>query len=692
MSSWTALATLLLVLACTSEAAKCRGTYRELRGRDGFIPRRGCRGLDTLVGEEYWTTVGYDGQLRDGRTTDDFLVFPYEENNGHQQRNAFIGYWITRTKYGNGRHHESFGHVFVKPNGRVCGWFVGYEKESVEVCGGFRVLSKNRRNPNEAIPFEWVQGSHLRTRDTIGFHKHRIAKIETNPDEIFFGDAQASAKIFQGISPNSNEFIEVKSPDEFVRKVWLLKKKNLSIDVRPRKPVQEIRRDDLTIYSDPHYQGKINHPKNYPYYDVSGFPSNNPSDAARPAFDSRGVQIQFSNYETRYVSDNGNPYKPGEPGFDEYEKRYWEIQNSRESFPSSRIVSQKIIPASNIVSNQISPEQQAYNEQRRRIVPQPGDERYNDYIERLRSGYITPEEVPAVGEPGYDIYVDRISNARQNWERQHGRNLEAPENQPSVNYGTTNEERKFAGRHRPGARTHGNAYQVGDGAQSEHQIGQGVDPSENRNIGRGVEFSNSIGNGAQPAHRIGSGVETSGNREIPAYDIGDGARSAHRIGDGVEPSGNREIPAYDIGDGARPTHRIGDGVESGSNVDDDDSSTYNIGEGAQPDGQTIYIPTAEDEKRMNLKNVKLARFRPATIVRDKDGNTYVRHEENGRTYFYSPNDPDRKKIEIPELDQKIERELEERRRLERGMKELISQKKPVDIPLKTAAEVGKRKH
>ena len=57
------------------------------------MARGGCRGLDSQIQEEYWTTVGFDGALRDGRTTDDFLVFPENDNNGHLQRNSFVGYW-----------------------------------------------------------------------------------------------------------------------------------------------------------------------------------------------------------------------------------------------------------------------------------------------------------------------------------------------------------------------------------------------------------------------------------------------------------------------------------------------------------------------------------------------------------------------------------------------------------------------
>lgn len=117
-----------------------------------------CRGAGSFIGDDYWTSIGYDGQIRDGRSRGDFLVFD-------QISNGYIAYWITRTKYGN-VHYEAFGHAFVRPgepsslpgnkrenpDGRTCAWFVGKEKEIVEVCGGFRILSRSRYNPAEPIP------------------------------------------------------------------------------------------------------------------------------------------------------------------------------------------------------------------------------------------------------------------------------------------------------------------------------------------------------------------------------------------------------------------------------------------------------------------------------------------------------------------------------------------------------------
>ncbi|CAI2322966.1 unnamed protein product [Caenorhabditis sp. 36 PRJEB53466] len=257
------------------DSAKCRGRYYEMRGGDGFVAQRGCRGLDSQISEDYWTTIGYDGLLRDGRTTDDFLQFPEEENDGHTLRNSFVGYWITRSKYGDSRHYEAFGHGFIKPDGRVCGWFVGMDKEIVEVCGGFRVLSRSRRNPQEPIPFMWVQGPQNRSRDVLGFHHHKIAKYQLNTDEVFFGDADVKGKKFNGVSPFSETFVQVDSQDAFNRKIWLLKKKTASPmdNLKPlnQSPIYRHHKD-LDVYNDPHHETRFQSFRLPPNYEKFGSP------------------------------------------------------------------------------------------------------------------------------------------------------------------------------------------------------------------------------------------------------------------------------------------------------------------------------------------------------------------------------------------------------------------------------------
>ncbi|CAI5440022.1 unnamed protein product [Caenorhabditis angaria] len=288
----------LLILGTIEAARNCKNRYAEARGRDStqvFQQRYGCK-TESQIAEDYWTTVGFDGQLRDGRTTDDFLRFP-----GDQLNNAFIGYWITRSKYGHSRHYEAFGHVFVKSDGRICGWFVGLHHEVIEVCGGFRVLSRNRRNPQEPIPFEWVQGEQWRNRDVLGI---------PSPSNRQIRQSIIGRRKFQGISPNSEKFVEVNEPAEFSSKVWLLKKRSHQLpqqhQQRPQNVVQPSGEDaDLQTYNDPHEQQRIAHIKSFPYYDQYGRPSGHHFDSERPAYDSYGRRIPFQTYDP--VPSRGDP-------------------------------------------------------------------------------------------------------------------------------------------------------------------------------------------------------------------------------------------------------------------------------------------------------------------------------------------------------------------------------------------------
>ncbi|KIH51947.1 hypothetical protein ANCDUO_17958 [Ancylostoma duodenale] len=59
---------------------------------------------------------------------------------------------ITKDRYGEGVHYEVFGHAFLRNDGRVCAWFAGRDRDAIELCEGFRVLSRNRNNPNEEMP------------------------------------------------------------------------------------------------------------------------------------------------------------------------------------------------------------------------------------------------------------------------------------------------------------------------------------------------------------------------------------------------------------------------------------------------------------------------------------------------------------------------------------------------------------
>ncbi|VDL73162.1 unnamed protein product [Nippostrongylus brasiliensis] len=234
----------LALLSVISLVSGGRCKYRESRVREQVIAvPRNCRVKLSQVGEEYWTSVGYDGLLRNGRTTADFLTLP--QSGEGKIRQGWVAYWITKDRYGPGQHYEVFGHAYLRSDGRVCALFAGKERDVIELCGGFRVLSRSRNNPSEEMPrssslqsllfcvtvlsycppwafgeahaalqqellliflrtglwrFEWIQAGYARPRETLGFHHHRIAKYEWTPEDM-------------------------STPELFARKVWVLRRK-----------------------------------------------------------------------------------------------------------------------------------------------------------------------------------------------------------------------------------------------------------------------------------------------------------------------------------------------------------------------------------------------------------------------------------------------------------------------------------
>ncbi|KAI6179794.1 hypothetical protein M3Y98_00649200 [Aphelenchoides besseyi] len=131
------------------------------------------------VGESFWTTIYPNGQIEEGRSPDDFLHFKILRENLTIE--AFIGFLIKKGEV----HHESFGHVFLDRN-RVCGQFLAVDGTQTErVCGGFRVLSRDK--DDFSSPSKVAQ-----PYDSIGYRRKQIARIWVDDDH--------SASIFGGIS------------------------------------------------------------------------------------------------------------------------------------------------------------------------------------------------------------------------------------------------------------------------------------------------------------------------------------------------------------------------------------------------------------------------------------------------------------------------------------------------------------
>ncbi|CAJ0951197.1 unnamed protein product, partial [Mesorhabditis belari] len=174
------------------------------------------------IGEEYWTIIDWNGAITDGRSVDDFLEIPGPD--GGTTPNGWVAYWITRTKYPE-IHYEAFGHAIKRDDGRICGYFVGKEEEVVEVCAGFRILSRHRTDQADAKVFQWVLAGHVTNRDeTVGFVLHRIASTR-HGEQIIYGDAMLLDRRFKAVRPAVFEDSIIKiGVHEFPSRVYLLVK------------------------------------------------------------------------------------------------------------------------------------------------------------------------------------------------------------------------------------------------------------------------------------------------------------------------------------------------------------------------------------------------------------------------------------------------------------------------------------
>ncbi|CAD6184901.1 unnamed protein product [Caenorhabditis auriculariae] len=348
MRGW--LAFFLIGAVFAASPRRCRPRYLETKqAPEAFArqPRR-CPTTTSQIGEEYWSTVAPDGVLRGGRTVNDFLVIPHDKNDGQHYNQSYIGFWITRTRYGPNEHYEAFGHVFIKEEAgqqKICGWFVGLNKEVVQLCSGFRILSRSSRNPNEEIPFEWAQGANLRDRDTVGFHHHRIAKYEGAGDnhQIVYGDAHVSNKRFKGVSPDVPRLTTVDNAPEFDSRVWLLKRKPQFIKTTVPKVVQQPL-SPLMLYADPQtkpepidfggypYQYQYNQPQYQPSYqsyyaDRNRYPNQNVQQSSEVSGEANGRPRDgfdpYANVDLRPNSGYsvGNDLRRGQDGFEEQRRQ-----------------------------------------------------------------------------------------------------------------------------------------------------------------------------------------------------------------------------------------------------------------------------------------------------------------------------------------------------------------------------------
>ncbi|TKR62461.1 hypothetical protein L596_026418 [Steinernema carpocapsae] len=204
------------------------------------------------IGEEYWASINHDGQIRNGRTRNDFLEFDAIHN---RQRisNAYVAFWITSDQRG---HYEAFGHAWVEDDGRVCGRFIGRHKNIENICGGFRVLAKHERTG--ANPFRFVLARDANIPQAVTYRRRQIAKITSwQKNEAFFGGVSLNERTAGGIDYDL-EVVEInkeRDPYYYENFVQVLIKEN-EAPVEP-EPVRRPEKPDEHYYHSDHISVRL---------------------------------------------------------------------------------------------------------------------------------------------------------------------------------------------------------------------------------------------------------------------------------------------------------------------------------------------------------------------------------------------------------------------------------------------------
>uniref|UniRef100_A0A915DB80 Uncharacterized protein n=1 Tax=Ditylenchus dipsaci TaxID=166011 RepID=A0A915DB80_9BILA len=186
------------------------------------------------IGEEYWTTVHYDGSIESSRSISDFLHFP-ASGAGQEQQQSFVAYWMstneTSTPDGS---YEAFGHAFPSKN-----------PDDPEICARFK-------DSDEKNPFAFVKSSLANEERAVEYLDVQISRI--SPAEArdesgqpvfpgqppFFGGAKLRDRTAYGVhSDGSVVQVSYKAkPASYVQMVEILEMKSgaLEIGVEEWKP------------------------------------------------------------------------------------------------------------------------------------------------------------------------------------------------------------------------------------------------------------------------------------------------------------------------------------------------------------------------------------------------------------------------------------------------------------------------
>ncbi|KAE9548537.1 hypothetical protein FO519_008251 [Halicephalobus sp. NKZ332] len=147
------------------------------------------------IGEEFWTTIHYNGDIERGRSQADFIHFNNVRD--YDPVEEYVAYLIVNDNKG---HYEIYGEAYID-NGRVCASFIQREGHSERICGGFRVLSRGKHDGEN--PFEWHATSRVDRPRAVEYLSHEIARIYSKQKVAsIFGGVDLDHGTAYGVDPN----------------------------------------------------------------------------------------------------------------------------------------------------------------------------------------------------------------------------------------------------------------------------------------------------------------------------------------------------------------------------------------------------------------------------------------------------------------------------------------------------------
>ncbi|EFO84715.1 hypothetical protein CRE_03643 [Caenorhabditis remanei] len=205
----------------------------------------------------------------------------------------------------------------------------------------------------------------------------------------------------------------------------------------------------------------------------------------------------------------------------------------------------------------------------------------------------------------------------------------------------------------------------------------------------------------QPAYILQPNSGNSENNENNQV-FYEGGRNENQLNFGNADSENSRDDLGDSGSNSRNSEtgetyysvNPGDPVDASGTqprVDGEFRQVKNPGEDERDagDSKNVVIPKNQDAQQQHIRFI---RYHPPTVIRDKKGNSYDRRVENGKVHYIDKSGNEVKtKIDDTAIDMKIERILENRRRQEENLRNLVENSESEDgsDPI-SAAEVARQ--